>query len=101
MQEFKSYVHLNASFLWKSYFVKNYYHINGADQKSKAERNPIMSNDLIKKTRTKKELKKYYAMQRSRVGLSKNLSTKEMESPREYNRKREKRRFRDEIKKFT
>lgn len=49
-----------------------------------------MTDALIKKTRTKKELKKYYALSRSRVGRSMDLSTKEIASPREYNRKRDK-----------
>ena len=59
----------------------------------------MKTEDEIKKTMTKKELKKKYAMNRSLVGQGHNLGIRNMKSPRDYNRnslKRELRRLNSE-----
>lgn len=51
----------------------------------------------IKKTRTKKELKAYYALSRSTVGQGRNMGTISHKSQKKYDRGREKRRVRTEV----
>jgi len=46
---------------------------------------------------TKKEIKAFYASQRSQVGLGRNLGTRDMKSGKSYDRNSEKARLRKEL----
>lgn len=51
----------------------------------------------IKKTMTKKELKKYYALKRSRVGMGRNLDTITHNNKKNYDRNEAKRQIQKDV----